>query len=301
MLTSTSAMHHQHVWQKEPPKGELFSDRPSDERHGDELDKAHNFFWTSPEELQRLRLLLEKDPDLENSSDWPMVVEWCSSCAITNVVKLVLPEEEMKVLEPAVKVEESKDVGTQTGRQKPRRKGGRGSRTRRMLAFQLMLTVKRGLHMSRLLSQQVTKSRPFKESLKLEEESAATRLMPERVKVEKKLEQSVLHKVKEEKEEESCPREGVSTGGFPIFTPSSQTGANSPLSQPLPQECSTPTVSPPLFNPPFPPLFQTPQCGQMPVANWVFCGACQTWGSHPYLGIPVAETRLLLDAYLHFL
>ena len=177
-------------------------------------------------------------------------------------------------------VEESKDVGTQTTRQKLRRKGGWGSRTRRMLAFQLMLTVKRGLPMSRLLSHQVINSRSLKEeSLKVKEEIAPTRLMPERVKVkvEKKVEQSVLHKVKKEKEEESCPREGVSTGGFPIFTPRSfQTGANSPLSQPLPQQSSIPPfpASPLLL-----PLVQTPLCSQMPVANWVICGACQTWGT----------------------
>ena len=174
----------------------------------------------------------------------------------------------------------------ETPRQKLRRRGGLGSKTRRMLAFQLMLTVKRGLPMSRLLSQQVTNSKSLKEEfLKLEGESSSSRLMTERVevKVETKQEQSVLQNVKEEKEEESCPREGVSTGGFPIFTPRNfQTGANSPFSQPLPQESSTPTfpaLSPPLFYSPFLPQFQTPQCGQMPVANWVFCGACQTWGT----------------------
>ena len=123
MLASTSAKH-QHVWQKEPPGGELFSDRAPEEKHGDELDKAHNTFWTRLEELQRLRLRLEEDPEFGNSSDWPMVVEWCSTCAITREVRLVLPEEEMEVFE----VEKS----------------GRGSRTRRMLAFQLMLTAKRG-------------------------------------------------------------------------------------------------------------------------------------------------------------
>ena len=72
-----------------------------------------------------------------------MVVKWCSTCAITRVVKLVLREELMKLQGPAVEVKESKDVGTQT-RQKLRRKG----RTRRMLAFQLMLIVKLELLMS---------------------------------------------------------------------------------------------------------------------------------------------------------
>ena len=66
----------------------------------------------------------------------PGLVEWCSSCADTRVVKLVLSEE-IKVLE----VETSCDACTQTPRQKPRRRGGQGSRRRRMLSYQLMLTV----------------------------------------------------------------------------------------------------------------------------------------------------------------
>ena len=89
-------MSHHHVWQKEPSDGIT---RDGDERYGDLRDMAHNSFRTSREELQRLRLLLKKDPDFEKSTDWPMVVEWCSSCAITRVVKLILPEE-IKVLEP---------------------------------------------------------------------------------------------------------------------------------------------------------------------------------------------------------
>ena len=97
-------MGHQHVWQKKPPDG---INRTSEERHGDKVDMAHNSHWAGPEELQNLRLLLEEDPDYENSSDWPEVVEWCSSCANTRVVKLVLQEEEGKVLEPAVEVEAS--------------------------------------------------------------------------------------------------------------------------------------------------------------------------------------------------
>ena len=286
VLASVSAMPHHHQWQSEPPEGKLMWNKSFDERYGDEEDMAANAMFNSPEEIQRLRLLTRQNPDFAASSSWPSLVEWCSSCTSTRMVRLVLPIEEIEVFEPVVKEEETladckvdkekescseataQDVGTQTPRQKVRKKGGRGSRTRRMLAFQLMLTVKRGLPLSRLLSQQV------------KVESASPRLMPERVqvKVEKKQEQSVTQKVKEEKEEESCPRKGVSTGGFPIFTPrSSQTGPNSPFSQPPPQESSTPpfpSVSPPLLPP-----FQTPQCGQMPVANWVLCGACQTWGT----------------------
>ena len=299
-LASTSAIPHHHQWQSEPPEGKLFWNKSFDERYGDEEDMASNAMFNSPDEIQRLQLLLRKDPDFANSSSWPSLVEWCSTCTSTRMVSLVLPTEECEVLEPVVEEEETeadcrvdedkasceatapRDVSTQTPRQKLRRKGGRGSRTRRMLAFQLMLTVKRGLPMSRLLSEQVTNSRSSnakEKSSKLQEESASPCLTPERVevKVERKQEESMVPKVKEEKEEESCPTEKVSTGGFPIFTPRSfPTGANSPLSQPLPQQSSIPPfpASPLLL-----PLVQTPLGSQMPVANWVICGACQTWGT----------------------
>ena len=76
-------MAHEHVWQKEPP-----DNRTSEDKYGDKRDMAHNSFWTSTEELQELRLQLKKDPEFENSTDWPMVVEWCSSCGETREVKL---------------------------------------------------------------------------------------------------------------------------------------------------------------------------------------------------------------------
>ena len=174
-------MDHQHIWQKEPPdEGKLLRSRTADERQGDEEDMAYNSGWACPEELQHLRLLVEEDPNFENSSDWPEVVEWCSSCTITRVVKLVLPNE-IKVLESPVEVEEgiadSKvdeekaccDVFTQTPpRQRPRRRGGRASRIRRMLSYQLMLTVKRGLPLSKLLSNQKTDARSSKAELQKE-------------------------------------------------------------------------------------------------------------------------------------
>ena len=56
-----------------------------------------------------------------------------------------------------------------TPRQTLRRRGGRGSRVRRMLAYQLMLTVKRGLPLSRLLSNQKTDARFSKAELQSKE------------------------------------------------------------------------------------------------------------------------------------
>ena len=89
--------------------------------------------------------------------------------------------------------------------------------------------------------------------------------------------------VKEEKVEESCPGKEVPSSGSTNFTLRSfPTGANPPSIQPLPYgPClpPSPVVSPPLFIPPWIPLHQTQQFGQMPVANWVMCGGCQMWGA----------------------
>ena len=54
-----------------------------------------------------------------------------------------------------------------------RSRGGQGSRRRRLLAFQLMLTEKRGLPLSRLISSEKTKARSSREEMmRVQEESA---------------------------------------------------------------------------------------------------------------------------------
>ena len=219
-------MSHQHAWQKEPPDG---IPRTGDERYGDTRDMAHNSFWFSREELQRLRLLWKEDPDFDNSTDWPIVIEWCSSCAISREVKLVLPEE-IEVLEPPVEVEEgttdtkvdekkvSSDAFTQTPRQRPRRRGGRASRARQMLAYQLMLTVKRGLPLSRLLSSQKTDARSTKAELLEESTLPPLKVKEEVVIKEEKQEEVAKPEMSGERREMDCPGEGVSTSGSSNFT-----------------------------------------------------------------------------------
>ena len=66
---------------------------------------AANAMYTSPEEIIRLRLELKKDPDYATSSNWLSLVEWCSTCTSTRLVKLVLPEEEHEVKEAVIKEE----------------------------------------------------------------------------------------------------------------------------------------------------------------------------------------------------
>ena len=185
------------------------------------------------------------------------------------------------VLEPGVEVEESTtscDACTQTPKARPRRRGGRGSRARRLLAYQLMLTVKRGLPLSRLLSNQKTEARSLKVESQEEFALPTLKVKEEVVIKEEKLKEVAKVEVKEEKEEVVCPREGVPTSGSSNFTlRNSQSVANPTSTRPH----SIPLFSvppPPLFTPPFIPLFQTPQYCQMPAANWGFCGGCQCWG-----------------------
>ena len=172
----------------------------------------------------------------------------------------------------------AKDAFTQTPGKKPRRRGGQGSRRRRLLAFQQMLTVNRGLPLSRLLLEESNSKAKF---LKLQEKSASPRLKAGRVKVklEKKEEGNETHTVKEEKEEESHSRKEASTSGSKSSTLRSfPTGEIPPSSQPLPHRPCFPP--PPVFQPP---LFTSPwvhqQFGQMPAPNWVICGGCQMLGT----------------------
>ena len=268
---------HQHVWAKEPPQGKQFSKRPSVDRRGDMLDVAHNSFWTSPEELKRLRLLREEDPEFENSSDWPMVVEWCSSCAITKEVKLVLPDQEEV---PKVSCELS------SGMKVKRKRGGGGSRLRRLLAHQLILSERWGLPLSRLFlaNKEKTEAKsPKVAAKKVKVESVSSRPLKQ-VKQEVE-EEEVKVTVKEEKEEESGPGKEVRSSGSKYFTLRNfPSVADFPSTQPLPHSpCLPPSPvvspSPPLFTPPWIPFLHPHQFGQMPAANWVMCGGCQMWGT----------------------
>ena len=244
---------------------------------GDMLDVAHNSFWTCPEELKRLRLLREEDPEFENSSDWPMVVEWCSSCAITKEVKLVLPDQEEL---PKVSCELS------SGMKVKRKRGGGGSRLRRLLAHQLMLSERWGLPLSRLLlaNKEKTEAKSLKVvAKKVKVESVSSRPLKQ-VKQEVE-EEEVKVTVKEEKEEESGPGKEVPSSGSKYFTLRNfPSVADFPSTQPLPHgPCLPPSPvvspSPPLFTPPWIPFLHPHQFGQMPAANWVMCGGCQMWGT----------------------
>ena len=54
-----------------------------------------------------------KDSDFVNSSSWPKLTEWCSSCTRTRLVKLVLPREEKVFKEEIIKEEIFKEVASE--------------------------------------------------------------------------------------------------------------------------------------------------------------------------------------------
>ena len=151
-----------------------------------------------------------------------------------------------------------------------------------MLAYQLMLTVNRGLPLSRLLSSKKTEPRSSK--TELQEEFALPPLkVKKEVAIKEEKQEEVAKLVKEEKEEEGGPGKEVSSSGSTHFTLRSfSTGSNPTSTQPLPHgPClpPSPVVSPPLFTPPWIPFFHPQQFGQMPAASWVVCGGCQMWGT----------------------
>ena len=158
---------------------------------------------------------------------------------------------------------------------------------RRLLAFQLMLTKKRGLPKSRLLTLKEADARQSKreESLWMQEESASPLLRRRKATLVKADKEEVnADSLDSEKEEEGNISVGTSTGDLPIFTPrSSQTDLASSTPIPPKQAEASLFPRPPSFIwVPCTPLttFCTPSpCGPMPGHQWVMCGNCLSWGT----------------------
>ena len=203
-------------------------------------------------------------------------------------MEAIVKVEEMETVFEVDEVKQSceatvRDACTQTP-QRRRRRGGRGSRMKRLLAFQLLLTEKKGLPLSRLLTAKEadTGFSKRKELKRLQEGSAFPKLSRKSCMVVQE-----ENGVKMDLKKEECFSQGASAGGSTTFTPrSSQTdvAAPTPDSFPLP----TATLSP---HPPSPPsyvwlplppstyLYPSPPCALMPGHQWVICGACHSWGS----------------------
>ena len=291
-----SAMVHDHNWQNEPP---LDFNKSYDERYGDEEDEASNSFWSSSDGVQHLQSMLEKDPAYETSPNWPQLVEWCSTCSATRFVRVALPpappamsndkkDSEVKgevKLEPKETIQEQvvesvavKDASTQTLRQRRRRSGGKGSRLRRLLAFQLMLSNKHGLPHSRLNLRRLDARSPGEKNNGVQDDCSESMLLKEE-KVDVVVEEEKIE-VEETREKESCQSVGASTGGSTHFTPrSTHADVILPSPQPLPCFLPFPNLFTPFFTPPNLPLYVSSPVGQMPGSFWVLCGACNSWGT----------------------
>ena len=142
-----------------------------------------------------------------------------------------------------------------------RRRGGQGSRMRRLLAFQLMLTEKRGLPVSRLLSSKRTEARSSREEMMRVQEESASPVLRRRSIEGKEKEDIHKHNVKKEEGEGRCSSLEASTGGSISFTPrSTHAGVILPSPNIFPQVPGIPvelfhlppTFSPPSLHHPFP-------------------------------------------------
>ena len=199
------------------------------------------------------------------------------AAAAEEVIEAV-PEEEENLA--VCKVDEEKasceatarDASTQTPRR--RRSGGKGSRMRRLLSFQLMLTEKKGLPLSRLLTFKETDARYSKreELMREQEESASPMLKRRSVKVVEAEEKGAKVNSVDMKKEEGRPSLGVSTGDSPIFTPRSfHSDVAFPTLNPFPQMPAMPSfyhLSPPSYlwlpTPPFTTFHSSPPSDLMP-------------------------------------
>ena len=76
-------------WQSKPSEGELEWSKSFDDRHAEEEDLADNL-GPARGAPTSAALLEDLAHNFEDSSDWPLVVEWCSSCSITSFNSLAL-------------------------------------------------------------------------------------------------------------------------------------------------------------------------------------------------------------------
>ena len=177
-----------------------------------------------------------------------------------------------KVVEAIV----AKDATTQTPPRKRRRSGGKGSRMRRLIAFQLSLSKKHGLPPSRLVSLKGPEARPSKEESNCVQGDCAGPMLLKEEKVELVVKEEKIE-MEETKEEESCQSVGASAGGSTHFLPrSTHADVILPSPQPLPCFLPFPNLYTPFFTPPNLPLYVSSPVGQMPGSFWVLCGACKS-------------------------
>ena len=89
-------MGHQHYWCSHPPEGKLRRNKTWDEQEWDEEEMVTNARVL--EDVEDLRVNMRKDAGFKDSSSWPNLTEWCSSCLAMRSVKFVIPVEQEEVI-----------------------------------------------------------------------------------------------------------------------------------------------------------------------------------------------------------
>ena len=209
----------------------------------------------------------------------------CHSWVEEKRQKLVKEEEVDIKLEEEKDPLEVSDACTQTP--KMRRSSEKASRMRRLLAFQQMLTKKKGLPKSRLLTLKEADARHTEreELLWMQEESASPLLRRRASMLKADKEEVNADSLDLEKEEEGNISVGTSSGDLPIFTPTSSKADHASSTPFLPMQAETSFLPPSTASfmwVPCTPVttFCTPSpCAPMPGQQWVICGSCNSWGT----------------------
>ena len=167
-----------------------------------------------------------------------------------------------------------------------RRKGGKRSRMRRLLEYQLKLSVDKGLPLSRLLTQG-TKARSPRLRGRREQEESASPFLRKRLEVEERGQEGESPGMRDDGEGKVRREEVGDTGELyssqtKLFmlnsTPTSHHTLPSQATPPhhtFPQNWGSPPF--PNLKPPYTPQ-QILQCGPMP-GSPVFCIGCQSWNT----------------------
>ena len=285
---------HTHRWLPKPPSSLIFRSKShmGDQEFSDPASVRHNEDWASPdgqEELRREGLTWYQRHWCQGCSQTREVIRRAGEGLNEEKKKEEDPtavKESLEIMEKFYKqmalvenrgeqnhnqavVEEVlsgkcpdarlKMESSEPGACKRKRRGGKGSRLRRLLIHQLLLTERRGLPLSRLLR---TEAKSQRQGRREQEESASPILRRRRPELsgeggkgkngEREGLQDLREEVEERREEVRCCSRGALTGDINISTPrSTKTEVTTTSSQVFPQIPGTPPF-PHLTPPPTP-------------------------------------------------
>ena len=289
---------HTHRWFPKPPSSLFFMSKShmGDQEFSDPASVRHNEDWASPDgqaELRRegltwyqrqwcqgccqtreVKRRAGEGLQVEEKEDDPVTLEESLEAMQVFYNKMAMVEnseeqnheEAIAEQDSAVKCPEArtKVESSKPGAHKRKRRGGKGSRLRRLLLHQLLLTERRGLPLSRLLR---TEAKSQRQGRREQEESASPQLRrrPESAGEEGKGKngegegvRETRGEVEDRREEMRCCSRGALSGEINLSTPrSTKTEATTPSPQVFPQTPGTP---------PFPHLTPPPTPSTLPVS-----------------------------------